>query len=320
MEIRCPHCGALLDGEDLFCPNCGSEAPEAPSDLPPEDSVRTHTFECAGCGASMIYSAEAGALRCPFCGSTSLEQRPQRQQLLPKRVVEFHIDRANAAKRIRAWLKEKWIAPTGLSESALLVEIRAVYLPCWVFSADISTHWTADSSRTPAGARASWYPVSGHRSGSHQGVLVPASASLQVSEIAELGVFHLDAAVPPGNVKFKGTVVEPFTVSRKYARPYAIHLIEQLEAAHCSRQVSGSVRNVHVNVRLSNLSSHPYLIPVWMIAYKFRQETFRCEVNGQTGVVTGRAPRSAWKIAGAVLLGAVVVALVGALLALFLGH
>ena len=50
------------------------------------------------------------------------------------------------------------------------------------------------------------------------------------------------------------------------------------------------------------------LLPVWTAAYKFRGQSFRFVVNGQTGKVQGERPWSAVKIAFAVLLAALVVA------------
>ena len=41
-----------------------------------------------------------------------------------------------------------------------------------MFSGQTFTYWTADTSQTPPGARASWYPVSGEHRGTYSGVLI----------------------------------------------------------------------------------------------------------------------------------------------------
>jgi hypothetical protein len=48
-----------------------------------------------------------------------------------------------------------------------------------------------------------------------------------------------------------------------------------------------------------------------MAAYKYRGRTFRFVVNGRTGRVQGERPWSAWKIAIAVVLGALLAAAIG---------
>ncbi len=63
---KCPTCSALLDEEDLFCGNCGTEAPRL-HEVAGDGTAftATHNFICQGCGASMSYDASAQNLRCP---------------------------------------------------------------------------------------------------------------------------------------------------------------------------------------------------------------------------------------------------------------
>jgi hypothetical protein len=64
-----------------------------------------------------------------------------------------------------------------------------------------------------------------------------------------------------------------------------------------------------VNVRLESITSEPALLPVWIMAYQYRDQTHRSLINGQTGRATGEAPVSAAKIAGAIAI-AVIAAIV----------
>jgi hypothetical protein len=56
---KCTVCGGLLDEEDLFCANCGTEAPEVNKQETSHTQLATHNFACEGCGASMSYDASA---------------------------------------------------------------------------------------------------------------------------------------------------------------------------------------------------------------------------------------------------------------------
>ncbi|MEK6247874.1 MAG: hypothetical protein N2C12_06820 [Planctomycetales bacterium] len=310
---KCEICKGLLDEEDLFCANCGTEAPHR--EKPSQDAARTstHNFQCSGCGASMSYDASAGRLRCPFCGSENLEHVRDARVMAPHRVVPFVLDKQSAVDAMRQWLAKGFWRPKDLSEEALVVSMTEVYVPYWVFDATTHTYWTADTSQTPAGARGDWYPISGDHHGSHVGLLVGASGALTPGETAAICPFNLSEGINPDSLDLDNVTIEQFSVPRKYARPLARQGIESLEAKVCDQQyVPGKSRNVQVNTRIEGLSSEPVLLPVWMMAYRYKEKVYRFLVNGQTGKPTGTAPFSYKKLL--VITGAVVAGIVLTLL------
>ncbi len=329
--IKCSVCGAVLDEEDLFCPNCGTEAPmpgsgdvptapdSGPSsanlkpatiEAPPATHISTCNFTCRSCGASMSYDASAQTLRCPFCGSEQLEKKPDAKEIVADAVVPFTITQDKAIADMRQWLGQGFWRPGDLAEQSAVVGMRRVYIPYWVFDAETHTYWTADSSRTPPGARASWFPVAGEHEGEYSGLLVGASGALTGAETAALYPFDLSAAVPPDKIDLENMIFERFTVPRKYARPLARQGLEAGEADACEQYVAGKCRNMRVNVRITNLASRPMLVPVWIMAYRYRDQVFRFIANGQTGKSAGQAPVSYQKIGVAVGIAAVVIAVI----------
>ncbi len=305
---KCEICGALLDEEDLFCANCGAEAPEQKAAATAAAAAATHGFQCQGCGASMSYSATAGSLECPFCGSVELLEKPTQKVLSPEKVVTFAVGQQQADQGLRRWLGQGFWRPGDLAQRAQVVAMTPVYVPYWIFSADTHTYWTADTNRTPPGARSSWYPISGEHRGHHEGLLIGASSVLTPHETNELCPFELSAAVLPENVDLRSVTVEQFTVPRKYARPLARQGLEDREQHACIANYIGSGnRNVKVNVRIENLRGTPVLLPIWVMAYHYEQQTYRFLINGQTGRATGKAPVSWFKVGVAIAIGAAVV-------------
>lgn len=325
--IKCSVCGAVLDEEDLFCPNCGTEAPaqtdggeavpavdsaaeqtRAEAEKAPLTHLTTCNFTCKGCGASMSYDASAQTLRCPFCGSEKLEKKPDEKEIAPDGVVPFVTTREEAIACMRQWLGQGFWRPGNLAAQAAVVGMTAVYVPYWVFEAETHTYWTADSSQTPPGARSSWYPVTGEHEGQYSGLLVGASSALSGAETGALCPFDLSSAVELDKVDLQNAIFERFVVPRKYARPLARQGLEACEADACGEYVAGKCRNMRVNVRITNLASRPMLVPVWIMAYRYGDQVFRFLVNGQTGKASGQAPVSYAKIGVVVAIVAVVVA------------
>jgi DNA-directed RNA polymerase subunit RPC12/RpoP len=307
---KCSVCSGLIDEEDLFCANCGAESPN--TDVLTITDVQTVTrgFDCSGCGASMTYDASAQSLRCPFCGSESLEEQPDKKSIAPRRVVPFAQDRDSAIAIMRKWLGRGFWRPSDLSQTAAVTKITAVYVPYWVFTAKTFTYWTADSSQTPSGARGDWVPLSGEHRGNYSGVLIGASGVLTPGETTAICPFDLAAAVPPEQVDLDNTIVEQFRVQRKYARPKARQGLENLEAQACLQHVPGRHRNMQVNLRIEGLSSEAVLFPVWVMAYTYQERVFRFLVNGQTGKSAGQAPTSWKKIVVAIVLAILAILLV----------
>jgi len=304
LSHRCTVCRCLLDEEDLFCPNCGTEAPFAAQRSVAQAGAMLSTcnFQCEGCGASMSYDARAQSLRCPFCGSIRLKSQADKKTLSPQRVVPFRVGQNQAVAAVRAWLGRGMFRPSNLATDAIVVQTQRVYVPYWVFQAKTHTYWTADSSRTPPGARASWYPMTGEHRGSYQNLLVGASGVLTPGETEGLCPFYLDDSLPPEQVDLDNVIYEQFSIPRKYARPLAVSGIQLLEQQACRKYVPGSIRNPKTNVLIEALSSYPVLLPVWIMAYRYREKVFRILVNGQTGRVTGVAPISWAKVAVFVLM------------------
>ncbi len=312
---RCVRCRNLVDPEDLFCGNCGTEAPLHEHEV----AARSHrpeweiyAFRCNGCGATMSFDAEQGALSCPFCGAREVEAQAATEGVVyPERMLPFDIGREDAVDHFREWLGKGFWRPGDLKQSAAIDKMKALFLPCWSFSGGTDSHWAADVG---ARTRSGWRPRTGSRREEYSGVLVPASQGLGPAELAEIDDFRFEGLIPTEHRYLQGAVVEGFGLTRKGARERARAAFERVVASRITAELSsGKVRNLHCNVLLSDLTSEPILLPLWIFAYRYRGKPYRFVMNGQTGEATGKAPFSYAKLAAIV---AASLAVVGGLVAL----
>jgi hypothetical protein len=80
--------------------------------------------------------------------------------------------------------------------------------------------------------------------------------------------------------------------------------------------IGGDRQRIHaVDTDVRDVTFKHILLPIWMAAYKYRGQTYRFVVNGRTGRVQGERPWSAIKITIAVVLGLLVAAGVGYVMA-----
>jgi DNA-directed RNA polymerase subunit RPC12/RpoP len=313
---RCAVCTCFLDSEDLFCANCGTENPHADSvALQHFASYRDlYSYDCQGCGASMSYDASAQSLRCPFCGSTAMTKQESRLSIQCDWVVPLAVDVDKANNIFRQWLGSGFWRPNDAVEASQVGKFSAVYVPFWVFEAYADTKWTADSSPAPAGCRGDWYPLSGENRARYKQILVGASSILTPAEVSAIEPYEFQQAVEPGQVDLKNAIVELFRLPRKSARPIAQSIIEERERQVCTKYVPGRARRVKVNVRIHGMMGRPVLLPVWILAYHYKEEVHRVLINGQTGKISGSAPFSMWKLA-IVLATVVVLIILGSIIA-----
>ncbi len=322
---RCHVCRAWFDVEDLFCHNCGTEAPpsldpQGEHGKPVRLADRTPSalaFRCTACGASMNYDASARALRCPFCGNQQLERQAAHRTLRPEVVIPLQLDRAGATRRLQAFLGSSFWHPSDLATSAAIHQIVPIYFPAWLFNAATQTHFTADSSATPPRASGDWCPVYGTHATRYENILVPASFVLSEGEIRDIEPYELSQGEPTERVNLEEVTVEEFQVPQRSARSLARRAIEHYEHQACIAQVAGKVRNLRVNVLLSDIRGKPALLPVWILAYTYRGTIYRVLVNGQSGKISGKAPFSVWKLFGVIAAGIILLIMVGILGLLF---
>jgi hypothetical protein len=197
-----------------------------------------------------------------------------------------------------------------LRTGAQLTEIRAVYVPFWIFSTEVRTYWTADSSRTPMGASASWYPVSGRGRRTYDDLWIAAGAGVPAAELQPILPYDASAGVPPDSLDLVDVTVEQFAVSRRYARPLAQGVVEALELQAVTGEVPGRARHVHVNVLMEGADSRPALAPLYVMAYRYDKQVYRFLLNGQTGGASGTAPVSTKKMLSIIGIVAIVVLIV----------
>lgn len=70
-----------------------------------------------------------------------------------------------------------------------------------------------------------------------------------------------------------------------------------------------------IDTQISDVTFKHILLPIWLAAYKYRGQSYQFVVNGRTGRVQGERPYSAWKIAFAVVIGVILAAGAGFVIA-----
>ncbi|HUF63263.1 MAG TPA: zinc ribbon domain-containing protein [Verrucomicrobiales bacterium] len=333
----------------LVCPFCGTQSPAelasdtglvqeldlatALRDIPDQDrgwKIERRTVQCRSCKAVTVFSPEEVAQRCDFCGSPELIAYEElRSPIRPGSVLPFSIDREKVQAIVRRWLGSRWFAPNNLRKHGLIDLVHGLYIPYWTFDSQVDCPWTAQSGRyyyvsesytdsqgrrqTRRVRKIRWSPSSGAIQHTFDDVLVPGSRGIELPILRAIEPFPTKDLVPydPGYVS--GWHVEHYQVvlfdAARLAREQKMATLRAL----CAREVPGDThRNLQIAPIFTAETFKHILVPVWLIAYDYGRKRNQIVINGVTGSISGRYPKSAWKIFFLVL------AIVAVLLVIFL--
>ena len=279
------------------------------------------SVKCQSCQAITVFDPSRAAQRCDFCGSAAIIPVDQQTRpIRPDSLLEFKLPEPQVRDAIRQWYGSRWFAPNKLGSRALTDTVRGIYIPYWTFDAQVSADWTATSgdyydeteyytdsegkqqSRTVRKTR--WYPSSGHVDHFFDDELVPATKGVEPNLLRRVEPFPTTSDLKPYDPGFlSGWVVEQYQIDLVAAAQNAQATMQAKTEQLCDREVPGDThRDLNVNADFSGQTFKHILVPVWLLAYTYGSQNFQVVINGYTGAISGRYPKSAIKILLLVLL------------------
>jgi predicted RNA-binding Zn-ribbon protein involved in translation (DUF1610 family) len=346
---ECPACGAQAEWnpatQKLSCPFCGTESPyrldretgkvkevdlvstlrALPDDARGWKSER-RSVQCQSCRAVMVFEAERVGQNCEFCGSPALVDYTEiKAPIRPQGVLPFRVDANRIRDHIRDWWRSKWFAPGALARAALVDTVRSIYIPYWTFDAAVHCPWDAEAGyhyyvrvATKQGTRMErrtrWEPASGVVDTFFDDEPVPGTQGLPLDLLRQVEPFPTGEVVAYDTAFLSGHVVEHYKVVLIEAAQQAQDQMHDRLEQMCGQQVPGDTyRNLQIHPDYSQRTFKHVLVPVWVLSYNYGARAFQVIVNGYTGRIAGRYPKSIWKILLVVVAAVLAALLVAAL-------
>jgi phage FluMu protein Com len=294
---------------------------------------------CDECGAVLLVAERLLSTRCPYCTSTSVvEREPTEDRPRPTFLVPFTWGRERVEAKLKRWIGNRGIfAPSAFKEAAL-EGLRGVYVPAWLYGAvgaadysasigenytRVETYTTTDSkgntvTRTRVRTYTEWRSLTGRYEGWMVDFLVSASEGLNNEDLETLEPFDLRALKRYDRRALAGWIAEQASVDRVACMGDARGEAEDRIGRELGGFMPGdSHRSLRYSTEFQEETASLVLLPVWIgtARYGAKREQVRILLNGQSGEVVGRVPKSALKIAlflvGALALIALAVGLMG---------
>jgi hypothetical protein len=140
---------------------------------------------------------------------------------------------------------------------------------------------------------------------------VPGTRGVDLDLLRAVEPFPTGELVPYDTAFLSGFVVEHYQVVLIDAAQRSQQQMHQKLTALCASEVPGDTyRNLRIEPEYSGQTFKHILVPIWLLAYTYGAKRFQVVVNGYTGTIAGRYPKSMWKILFLVAVVLVIVLLV----------
>ena len=327
MEYKCPCCGGAVEFnssvQKMKCPYCDTEfemeALQAYNEELQSDQEDQMTWEsqpanewqegdtegmrvyiCQSCAGEIIGDENMGATTCPYCGNNVVIKEQFADKLKPDYVIPFKLDKKAAKEGLKKHLVGKKLLPPLFKDENHLDEVKGIYVPFWLFDADVEGHvrYRGTKIRTWADSQyiytqTSFYSII--REGMVPFECVPVDGSTRMlDELMEsLEPFDFSQAVDFQTAYLAGYLADKYDVTAEQSMERANARIKKSTEDLLSSTINGmytSLIRESGNVHIQNGKAKYALYPVWLLTTKWQGQTYLFAMNGQTGKFVGELP------------------------------
>ncbi len=304
-ELACPYCGfvraiplepdAVVEERDLEA-NLARLARQRAEGRGPEPEVLE--VRCRDCGATVLFRGTLTSQACAYCGGpiqrTDVHRAAHRAPV--DAVLPFEIDRERARERVGRWLRSRWLAPGEFLKKRVPERLQAVYVPFWTFDAAVFARY-----RGRRGIRRDkkirWTRSAGRFQHFFDDFPVPADSSMPRALLERLEPWPLERCQPYRPDYLAGCLAKTYDAGLEESWKRGREGMEREIHALARGRIGGDVAQLEeCRIRWDALTYKHLLLPVWLLAIRFRGKPHVVVVNGATGEVKGQRPLSVVKL------------------------
>lgn len=326
IEYKCPACGGKLEFDSsvqkMKCPFCESEFDveslkeyDNALDATDEDEMKwetsagsewgdgetdgMHIYICKSCGGEIITDSTTSTSKCPYCDNPVVMSGSFSGDLKPDYVIPFKFDKNAAKAALNKHLEGRKLLPKVFKDQNHIDEIKGVYVPVWLFDADVHANmiykgekirrWNDSSFNY---IERSYYSV--QREGDIAFELVPVDGSTKMQDelMESIEPFNFRDAVDFQTAYLSGYLADKYDVSAENSIERANARIKNTTEHVFASTVNGynSFNKENGSISLSNGKAKYALYPVWILNTSWNGNKYTFAMNGQTGKFVGDLP------------------------------
>ena len=312
-EVVCPYCDSHFSTEDLNNYNEDLQSDKQEDTSWDESQVQAYTdkemagmkiYSCDSCGGEIIVDETTSSATCPYCGNNLVVAKELSGDLKPNVVIPFKNDKETVQANLKKFFKKKPLLPGSFSKENVIEEIKPLYVPFWLFDADVEgkVRFKGETTRTYSDAyynytETKYYSIIREGNIAFDHVPVDGSKKMENKLMESIEPYDFSEAVEFNVAYLAGFAADRYDVSKDETFGRATERFRDGTIQAFRSDISGysNVSVVESNLQLSNTNAQYALYPVWILNTKWKEKSFRFAVNGQTGKIAGDLPVSVGK-------------------------
>ena len=323
--VKCPNCNGdmrfSIKNGALKCDHCGRiEQIKGDSNVARReitDSVlREHepwkeniVLKCKFCNAQIDIDSREIMKACPFCGSPNIIRTEELPGIKPDSLIPYKVTKESALELFRKWIRSKLFAPGECRKKATAENINSLYSPVWSFAADTRNYYsgvlgedytetyTDSEGNTQSETRTRWYSVSGYINADYKDVFIPSGKLIPDDMAKELEPYPMGSKVGYKQEYLAGRAAEHYsrdlgTCFGEFGKYVYSDLCQRIKRMYNADHV----QSMSVDTTYLTKFFNYILLPNYVANFAYKKKTYNFYVNGATGEVVGKYPKSIWKI------------------------
>ena len=256
-------------------------------------------YGCDSCGAQIIAPETQGSMTCPYCNNNVVMVGQFAGDLKPDYIIPFKLDKEAAKAALKRHVSSRKFVPKIFSEKNHIDEIKAIYVPYWLFSAsaDVNATFNATKIKTRRRGRTEYTDTEHYvleRGGTMDFEHVPADASRNIADdlMESIEPFDFKDAVPFNAAYLAGFLADRYDVTMDECKQTAFSRMEN-SARTAFKGLNGgysSVSPIRYHIDFKKGTTDYALYPVWILNTSWNGGKYLFAMNGQTGKFVGDLP------------------------------
>jgi len=307
-QMKCPFCdatfdmAALKDQEDELSDDIADNIDWGKHDdiaWQEGEQEGLRVYSCNSCAGEIVGDVATAATSCPYCGNPVVMMGQLSGCARPDLLIPFKLDKNAAKEALVQHLTGKKLLPKCFKSTKTLDEVRGVYVPFWLFDAEIDANmrYRATTVRVWSDSRFNYretrhFNISRRGDMAFDGIPVDASVKMPSDLMESIEPFDATSAVEFQTAYLSGYLADKFEFDSKHCKDRANQRIKQSAADAFAKTVTGyaTVTPQYTGVYMKKSTVKYALLPVWTMTATWRNETYLFAMNGQTGKFVGNLP------------------------------